>query len=93
MVVLHVASKVNLLGGHAPFAILAQPHQPAARGVSRSSEDLAVVVQRRGDVDTLAVGGRIIAPEELAVLGRDTNHAATEELDVLALPSKVDGDG
>ena len=51
---------------------------------------------RRGTsgVEQLAVplAGAVVAPEELAVVGRHADHAAAQELDVLPLPRDVGRD-
>ena len=46
----------------------------------------------RGTVDTHAIGGTVISPEELAVGSRDPDESPRGELHVLALPLEIDRD-
>ena len=93
MVVLHLRGEIDFFGLDATVGVLAELHQSTARIIGRGGEHLAIVVNRRGTVNALAVGGPVIPPEEFAVGGRDPDEGLGGELHVLALPFEVDGDG
>src|SRR5262249_38184056 len=70
------------LGGGDLVAVRLETDEGGA-GLGSHAEDAALMDDRRGDVGD-AVGGLVRAPQEAAGLGFDADHAAAEELDVLA---------
>src|SRR5262249_46223414 len=78
---LELRREVNLGGGDL-VAVRLETDEGGA-GLRGHAEDTALMEDRRGDVGD-AVGGLVVAPQEAAGLGFDADHAAAEELDVLA---------
>jgi len=73
VVIFHVSGKPDFFGFDPAAGILAQLHQPTARIVVRGGEHHAIVVDRRGTVDTVRVGRSVISPPQFTVGRRDSD--------------------
>src|SRR4030095_8623584 len=63
VMIFHRLRKPDFLRSTLTGCVLSQPGQSAARPVSRSGEYMAVVIDRRGDIEPHPVGGLVISPE------------------------------